>query len=295
MPPEIVGTHPTVRWLKRRIRHLGREQTPLVIVGEPGVGKSLVAAHIHSHGPFHDRPLVLVDIGVLSERQYRIDLLGADGPVAPSPRKSLLEHPTTLLIKHIDRAHAYVQEWLARSLSSGRVLRDGAEKARAVACRPVFAFPRHPRRMSEGGRLAGSLSCLLEQYTTIEIPPLSERTGDIPALAGALLSDCVGETLGDTLRVRQWPDNIAGLKAYLWNLLVTSHSEAERSGEREELQKMLLLVKEGRHFSLKDSLARIEGGMIVRALARSEGNQAEAARILGLTDRTIRRQLDKIV
>ncbi|MGB2959205.1 MAG: helix-turn-helix domain-containing protein, partial [Bacteroidota bacterium] len=207
------------------------------------------------------------------------------------PRKSILEHRTTVLIKHIDAAHPYVQAWLAESLASGRVVREGAGEPRLLVCRPVFALPLPPGDLSEAGRLDGSLSALLQKYTTIEIPPLNERRGDIPVLAGALLSYCVEARLGHKLTERPWSDNIDGLKAYLWNLVVASHSEAERSREREELQKMLLLVEEGRQFSLKESLARIEERIIERALARSGGRQAEAARLLGLTDRTIRRHI----
>jgi DNA-binding protein Fis len=114
-------------------------------------------------------------------------------------------------------------------------------------------------------------------------------------LAGALLSECLEETIGPELRAREWSDNVAGLRAYLWSLVVKSHAEVERSREREELQKILKLVAEGREFSLKESLAHIEEAIVERALARSRGNQAKAARLLGLTDRTIRRQLHKIV
>ncbi len=257
MPPELVGTHPTVRWLRRKIRHLGRDRTPLILVGKAGVGKSLVAAHIHSHGPFRGR--------------------------------------TTLLIKQIDGATVYVQERLAEALSSGHVVREGGGEPRQLACRPLFAFSLPPGELFEAGRLNRSLSTLLQSYPMIEIPPLSERTEDIPALAATLLSDCVSETLGRKLSERDWSDNIDGLRAYLWNLVVASYSEAERSREREELQKMLLRVEEGREFSLKESLARIEEAIVARALARSGGNQARAARLLGLTDRTIRRQIQKLV
>jgi len=295
MPPELVGTHPTVRWLRRKIRHLGRDRTPLVLVGKAGVGKSLVAAHIHSHGPFRGRPLSFLDVRVLTEGQYRLDLLGADGPTADIPRKSLLEHRTTLLIKQIDGATVYVQERLAETLSSGHVVREGGGEPRQLACRPLFAFSLPPGELFEAGRLNRSLFTLLQSYPMIEIPPLSERTEDIPALAATLVSDCVSETLGRKLSERDWSDNIDGLRAYLWNLVVASYSEAERSREREELQKILLRVEEGREFSLKESLARIEEAIVSRALARSGGNQARAARLLGLTDRTIRRQIQKLV
>jgi DNA-binding NtrC family response regulator len=140
-----------------------------------------------------------------------------------------------------------------------------------------------------------SLSTLLANYPTIQIPSLSQRERDIPVLAGALLADCIEEALGRELMERDWSDNVAGLKAYLWNLVVASHAEAERSREREELQKVLTLVEEGREFSLKGSLARIEEAVIERALARSHGNQAKAARLLGLTDRTIRRHMYRVV
>jgi DNA-binding NtrC family response regulator len=239
--------------------------------------------------------MLMMDIEVLSEGQYRLDFFGADGPTATSTRRSLLEHRTTLLIKHIDRAHGYVQEWLGEALSSGCVTRRGARGARPVVCRTIFAFPASPRKLSRSGRLERSLSALLESYTTVQIPPLSQRAEDIPALAGALLSECLEETIGPELRAREWSDNVAGLRAYLWSLVVKSHAEVERSREREELQKILKLVAEGREFSLKESLAHIEEAIVERALARSRGNQAKAARLLGLTDRTIRRQLHKIV
>ena len=293
--PPIVGKHPSILWLRQKLRLLGRTNEPVVIVGQPGVGKSLVAAHLHYLGPFRDRPIRSLDVAIAGERTCRRELLGAELLHETTTGRGLLELETTVVIKQIDCANEYVQHRLASALSSRRVTREGAKKSKPVACRPLFTLTETPADLAGKRRLYPSLADALAEYPSVTIPPLDRRREDIPALIGSILSEYLRELLRPDILLEPWLENITELKSYLRNLVVISHTEVERSREGQEFQKMLMMVEEGKPFSVKQSLARIEEGIVERALARSSGRQADAARLLGLTDRTIRRHMSKLI
>ena len=109
MPPAIIGKCPGLQRLKKEIPQLAASAEPLVIVGESGVGKTLLASHIHARSQWNGRPLVILNCRTLNDRDQRITLLGGGPPELSTSRRSLLEQPTTVLIKNIDASARYLQ------------------------------------------------------------------------------------------------------------------------------------------------------------------------------------------
>jgi Nif-specific regulatory protein len=297
-PPAILGISPEIITIRRRIKKLASGREPILIIGEAGVGKSLIAQHIHRLSPFKQSTLRSFNASVLPERAQRIELFGAEPPELTSSRRGILELETTVLIKHIDHAPAYIQEALAEALAHGRTRRFGASDTRPVCSRIIMTLRREAGSLSEEKRMVPCLSEQLAKCEAVIVPSLKHRPEDALAMAREYLrekgDDMDRKHLEQTLDDPGWEENISDLKAYLRIMAITSHEEAKRRYEFVQLEKMLMMMEEGKEFSLKAYLSLLENAMIERALNRTNGHQARAARLLGLTDRTIRRAIDRL-
>lgn len=295
--PAILGISPEITTIRRRIKELATGREPLLIIGESGVGKSLIAHHIHRLSHFKQSTLRSFNASVLPERSQRIELFGAEPPELTSSRRGILELETTVVIKHIDHAPAYVQEALAEALVHGRTRRFGASDTRPVCSRIIMTLRRDAGSLSEERRMIPCLSEQLAKFEAVKVPSLKHRPEDALALAREYLrekgDDMDRRHLEQRLADPGWEENMSDLKAYLRIMAITSHKEAKRRYEFVQLEKMLMMLEEGKEFSLKTYLYLLENAMIERALNHTNGHQARAARLLGLTDRSIRRAIDK--
>jgi len=312
MLDKLVGGSPALRRIRAAIPRLASTSVPVLIVGDPGVGKSLVASRIHARSPLRSTQLLVINFAVLSQRDQRVALLGGGPSELTTTRKSLLEFPTTVVIKDIDRAPPYLQEQLAEAIKSKRIRRPGMTGVYPVTARLVFTVTAGLRELREHGRISPSLSQLIESFTTVFIPPLRKRKRDIPPIAEHFLHvfydklhslvnghvnhvkgldnrGKIESDLADLLMNQSWPGNVLQLKAFIHSLITPNYDYALLQAEKIEVSKMLLMLDEGREFSLRDSMSIIEDGIIQRAMDRFEGQQ-KTAQILGLTGRTIRRR-----
>ena len=98
----IIGDHPSIVRLRRQLPEWAARDEPLVIFGESGVGKTLLAEHIHALSPMKSHPLRTVNLRLLNDRDRRLQLLGGDSPELATRRRSVLSSRTTVVIKHVD-------------------------------------------------------------------------------------------------------------------------------------------------------------------------------------------------
>jgi DNA-binding NtrC family response regulator len=295
MPEFLIGGSPAIKRIKTSLVKLSGDTSPLVIVGEPGVGKSLLASRIHAHSLLKDRELETINFKILSDRDQRIRLMGGCPPDIPTTRRSVLELPTTVIIKHIDCAPRYLQEFLVGAMKSRMLIRLGDDVQRAVRCRLMFLFHQHPSTYSQERRLIPALSKLLSKYQIITIPPLHKRKQDIPELAQHFMTQFqiqhrkpLNQNFIDLLLHHRWNENILELKSFLHTLKVIPPEIAIQQKDHIELTKMNLMIEEAKEFSLKHSISRIEATIVRQALQKYDNCQAKAAHSLGLTDRAIR-------
>ncbi len=313
MPDEIIGGSPAIRRLRAALPRLATETGPIVITGETGTGKTLFASHIHVRSDRSSYDLEVVNFSLLSERDQRIAILGGGPPELTTTRRSVLEIPTTVVLKHVDRASPFIQQTLAGILSSREILRPGAQESHRLSARIVFTL-RHTLpslfrgRLPRGGRIPGegraldpSLYEILKSSRHFNIPPLRKRPSDIPLLAehflrhiphsrGLTRRGSLDSSLKRILLKQRWLGNVTELRAYLNSLAVQPFKDAVEESEKIEIARILQMLDQGSEFSLSDSLAAIETSIIHRALDRCDGNQHRAALLLGLTDRSIRRK-----
>lgn len=298
MPQPLIGSHAAIVTIRCRLGELARSNRPLVLVGETGTGKSLVAAHIHALSPYRGVPLRWINLITLGDRDQRIELFGAEPPELSSPRRGILEHPTTVLIKHIDHAMVYVQDSFAAALSTGRVTRLRSRDSLPLCGRVIFTLRNDVTALVREGRLADRLSDQLNKYEEIRLPSLNERRGDIGALVRAfqkgkrVKSSWQGEML-QALSRHKWTRNLNELKAYLELISKVPPQAALHCPEKILMHEILLSIEDGREHPLRKMVAVLERHLVARALERTSGSQIAAARLLGVADRTVRRQMSE--
>lgn len=297
--------------LTRRIPSLAESTAPLVIVGDSGTGKSLLATLIHRQSPRGSAELQTLNFSLLPEREQRIALLGGSNPDIPTTRRSLLEIPSTLVIKHVDRAIPYFQDQLAAAIASKKLLRPGAQSLQVVLCRPIFTLLSPPALLFRNGKITKSLYACLRPFERIDIPPLRDREEDIAVIASHFLRSELRRPAGnhattqivlgltgrgnlhpglrDILSRNPWPENVRGLKAYLGTLLVRDYHQSFRELDTIELTKAKQCIEERREFSLQQSMESIERYLVDLALRNCAGNKTKAAALLGLSERSVRR------
>lgn len=313
MPDEIIGASPALRKIRAAVPHLAAEPKPIVIVGETGVGKFLVASHLHSQSPFRSSQLEVINFNILSDREKRIALLGGGISELTTTRRSLLELPTTVVLKNVDLTDQFLQENLAQFLKSRQIVRPGIEKSRPLASRIIFTFIQTVSNLFRAGRIIPQLFGMLRSYKAISIPPLRKRKEDIPLLAEHFLhqfydklhslvngqvthvygltdSGSIEPSLSKVLVDHPWETNVLQLKAFIHSLITYTYGDAILQPEKIEVSKMLLMLAEGREFSLRQSISIIEDAVIERAIKKYDGHQQKAAQMLGLTGRSIRRR-----
>jgi DNA-binding NtrC family response regulator len=311
-PIQIIGRSPSITRLKARIPHLSAAIEPLVIFGETGTGKALLAKAIHARSPRRSLEIHSVNFSVLSEREQRGALLGGVPPELPTNRRGCLEPPSTVVIKHIDHANPFLQEKLAAALTKKKIFRLGADTWNLVLARPIFTLRQSLLSLHRKGQIIEALFIQLRLYEQISVPPLRKRKEDIPLLVYHFLNESLdGRNLpsleqaqvtrdiirGGTieagllklLKQQRWDQNVLQLKAYIRSLLLPNHRDSIQEREKIELMRMIALIEEGNEFSLHQSLALIQRCIVDRALAKCNGRQSQAAALLGLTDRSIRR------
>lgn len=296
----LIGTHPEIRRVRDNLCGLGSSGSPILILGDAGVGKTLVARMIHDAGPLAPAPMHLLDFALLSERDARIDTFGAESPEVASQRKGALETETTVLLKNVQRAAGYVQALLAENLSLGIVRRSPKGKPHRVCCRPLLTCTAGALT-EDPAAIETTLRDYLKTLTRISLPSLAERPGDIPLLVEHFRAECSGlprfraaapHIDSDLLKRQAWPENVTSLKAFVRASLLDPREEAQK--EILELEKMLMCIEESKQFSLSRSIHEIENLIVERVLRRMNLHKHNAARLLGITEANVRVRLSHV-
>ena len=295
MSDYLIGGSPAIKRIRSLLIKLAADTSPLVIIGEPGVGKSLLSSRIHAHSLFKDCEFEIVNFEIISERDQRIRLLGGSPPELPTTRRSVLELPTTVVLKHIDCASKFLQEQLVNAILSRTVVRLGTKDERPVRCRFIFVFNSHPQQLFKTGSIIQGLSKILAKYKLIYVPTLKERKEDIPELAQHFFTQFqiarrkpLDNNFVKLLQRNRWDENILELKSFVKTLQVMPDDVAIRQKDRIQLAKMNLMIDEGKEFSLKKSLSGLEKDLVKRTSLKYNNVYAKTSKALGLTDRGVR-------
>ena len=211
----ILGGSPVMRALTARLERLAASDATVLIEGETGSGKELVAEALHRAGARRDGPLVVVDCGSLPASLVESELMGHErgaftGAVAASVGAFERADGGTLFLDEIGELPLDMQPKLLRLIETRSVRRVGGAKSRTVDVRVLSATNRDLAREVQAGRFREDLYFRLA-VVRVEVPPLRQRREDIPLLAAHLLRE-----LGADPKQHLLPETLAALQAYDW-------------------------------------------------------------------------------
>jgi DNA-binding NtrC family response regulator len=308
MPDGIIGTSSVIARFRKNLQYLSKDTAPLILTGEGGVGKSFLASQIHFAGPHGGANMESLNFSIVSERDQRIGLLGAEPPELSTSRRSLLERKTTVVLKHIDHANRFIQDKLAESLATSMVTRLGSSQRHPLSARVIITFRRTLQLLDKQERLTPNLHQILHQFKRINILPLRKRREDIPLLArnyamklyreycepvatirGIERDGTIDVELVELLLNHRWNENVRDLLAYIHSLVTLPFRGEVIEQERLELSKMARMVEAGEEFSLPSGLASVRRRLVDRALQKSHRHKTKVAQLLGISERALGR------
>jgi transcriptional regulator with PAS, ATPase and Fis domain len=237
--PRIIGQGDAIRELLAELRRLAHVDARVLITGESGVGKELVASYIHAHSTRASRPFVALNCAGLPETLLESELFGHTkgsftGAYRDKPGKFELAHTGTLFLDEVGEMSLRMQGLLLRVLETGELQKVGADRSGARSdCRVISATNRNLPEMIQHGLLREDLFYRLN-VIHVHVPPLRERKEDIPLLADTFLSrfQPPGSTLRflpevyQALQAYNWPGNVRQLENIVQRLVVNSRGDA---------------------------------------------------------------------
>jgi anaerobic nitric oxide reductase transcription regulator len=215
---ELIGTSAVVRRLRQEIELIARSDFSVLITGETGAGKEVVARAIHAASKRRDHPLLCLNCATLPQSLVESELFGHvrgafTGAVAERAGKLELADEATLFLDEIGELPLEIQPRLLRFLQSGEVQRVGANHTRLLNVRLLAATNRDLPAEVQKERFRADLFHRLNVYP-IHVPPLREHAEDVPLIAGRF-SEVVRRQLG-VGAVRFRPDTFSAMRSYAW-------------------------------------------------------------------------------
>ncbi len=289
----------------KRIARSARSDDTVLILGDSGVGKELVARAIHDHSARSNKPFVAVDSGAVSGSLFESEVFGAlrgSFTGADRDRPGIVETARggTLFFDEVGEVPLEFQAKLLRFLQEKEYRPVGAGAARKADVRVISATNRNLHEMVQEGKFREDLLYRLN-VLRIEVPPLRERRSDIPFLVKRILAE-VCESSGknvwfdaaaeQALLQHDWPGNVRQLQNVIRGL-VTMEPAGALSKQALERQ----LVEAGRQAPEEEEpveLDAVERQQILRVLDQAGGNKTRAAEMLGIQRRTLYKKLARI-
>jgi Nif-specific regulatory protein len=230
-PIAIVGQSEPMRSLKLEAAQVARTELTVLLVGETGTGKDLFARWIHELSPRRTGPYVAVNCAAIQDNLAESELFGHTrgaytGAITPRGGRVEQAQGGTLFLDEIGDMSPNVQAKMLRLLESGEYFRLGEDKPRQADIRVVAATNRDLAALMEGGKFRQDLFYRMDQYR-LSLPPLRERTEDIPALADHVLSQygpdrppTIEPEAMELLQSLPWPGNVRELNHLLRRCLI---------------------------------------------------------------------------
>jgi DNA-binding NtrC family response regulator len=300
--PDFIASAPSMRPVLETMARVGPSDANVLITGEHGTGKEVVAQTLHRLSTRVDRTLVTVNTGALPEGTFESELFGhVKGAFTDAHTDRIgrfeLANGGTLFLDEIANIPVRQQSKLLRVLETGELERVGSSKTQKVNVRMLSATNADLRTECSAGRFREDL---LFRLNTVEIslPPLRERREDIPALAAHFLSRYAAryrrtiqglEPAALQMMLQYgWPGNVRELDHTIERAVLMAR------GERIEAANLGLNAQRGAAQSMDEmSLEAVEAILIRKALARANGNVSHAADALGLSRGALYRRIEK--
>jgi two-component system response regulator HydG len=309
---ELLGTSAAMMKLREKIHLVAAASSPVLVMGETGTGKELVAQAIHRCSPRHARPFVTVNAAAVPESLLESEMFGhVRGAFtgATQTHRGLFNEANggTLFLDEIGDMPLGLQSKLLRVLQSGEVRSVGSGRLDCVDVRVIAATHRSLPELVKDGRFREDLYYRLD-VISIKVPPLRARKGDIPRLATTFVArarerapQSVVSSLSDDLvallSAGHWPGNVRELQSTIERLVVLACAEVAEPRHLDLVEGELgwrpVTGTNAPAVDLRSTIDEVVHAHVERVLACTEGHKARAAKILGVDLSTLYRWQQK--
>ncbi|WNM58381.1 sigma-54 interaction domain-containing protein [Candidatus Nitrospira allomarina] len=301
---DLVGKCPAMRMIYERIRDIATVDVPVLIDGETGTGKELVARALHQLSPRHDHPFLPVNCAGLTDSLLGSQLFGHKRGAftgATSDHAGFFESAEggTLLLDEIGDMPLSIQTTLLRVLQEGEIIRLGESRPRKVNVRVLAATNQQLQELVDKGAFRADLLYRI-RVARLRLPPLRERREDIPLLSTAFfvksrvalgkmhVLSIAPETMQQFLRY-SWPGNVRELKGALEYALIHCRGESVLPTDLPPELCDVSPIVQASPFCKPN-----ERQLILDALTQTKGKRAQAAKLVGMSRSTFYRRLTEL-
>jgi len=319
---DLMGQSDQIKELVRLVEKVGPTQFTVLIEGESGSGKEIVARALHSMGRKGTEPFVAVDCGAIPETLIESELFGYKkgaftGANTDKPGQFELADGGTLFLDEVSNLPYGAQQKLLRAMQERVVQRLGARKTLAVEVRILAATNQKLEQDVESGDFRSDLYFRLKEFV-VKVPPLRQRRDDIPYLTRRFLDEAQDElkkkcrglskTAVGSLFSHEWPGNVRELRNVIRQAVLLCEDNAHIKADHLMLSGHLMraglqtesstqqTIYDGKK-SLKDMVSSftddLEKKIIIEAITEAKGNKSEAARRLKIDYKTLHRKIKK--
>ncbi len=308
---ELLGSAPEFQAVIRSAEVIAATDVTVLILGESGTGKELLARAVHAQSRRAKAPFVTINCAALPEGLAESELFGHckgafTGAVHENPGRVRSAEDGTLLLDEVGELSLAIQAKLLRFLESGECQPVGGSDCRQVNTRIIAATHRDLHSLVREGRFREDLYYRLN-VVPLEIPPLRERTGDIPLLVETVTNQ-LAEQHGlkaprflpqalSAMEAYHWPGNVRELRNVCERLVILSGGrDLGPENLPAEVRRTKPAAVDSNAFELPEGGIRfdeLEQSLLLQALEKSRGNRSRAARLVGLTRDTFLYRLKK--
>ncbi len=288
------------------VKRVASTKASVLITGESGVGKELIANALHNLSPRKDKPFIKVHCAALAETLLESELFGHEkgsftGAVSRKRGRFELAHQGTIFLDEIGEIDQTVQIKILRVLQDKKFERVGGEETLEVDVRVVTATNRDLEREISEGRFREDLFYRLN-VVRIHVPPLRERKDDLPLMIAAFLREFAEENgkkiegfdskARSALYAYEWPGNVRQLRNCIESAVVMT------SGPLITLDDLPPSIRSGEEvpsirIPVGGTMADAEREIILQTLSAQNGNKSRTAEVLGIGRKTLHRKLDE--
>lgn len=294
---ELIGSSEAMKGIFRLIDKVAPRDASVLVTGENGTGKELIARAIHARSPRRDKPFVAVNCGAIPPNLVESELFGYEkgaftGAQNTTEGKFDLADGGTLFLDEIGDMPLDMQVKILRALQERRFYRVGGKEEVVVDIRVVSATNQDLKKAITDGNFREDLYFRLA-VVTVEVPPLRDRGDDIAEIAESFLGQgesgvVITPPARECLAKYHWPGNIRELRNVLEQAVILGDGKRITPSD---LPPHIRKTAQGKMIFRLKALAEVEKQYILRVLEETDGNKAKAAQVLGISRETLYQKL----